>query len=140
VRVVPELPRIHFNPVLSPFSDLRLGPPDPRPPTPERRDVSTGSLRSMGAAGSILSIGSAGSILSIGSAGSILSIGSAGSILSVGSAASVLAIGSFASVASIGSALSIGALGGWAQHPGRVVEVATTALTLGALVAATRRC
>ncbi|HEY8059741.1 MAG TPA: hypothetical protein VID94_13355 [Acidimicrobiales bacterium] len=128
---MPELPRIHFNPVLSPFSDLRLGPPDPRPPTPERRDVSTGSLRSMGAAGSILSIGSAGSILSIGSAGSILS---------VGSAASVLAIGSFASVASIGSALSIGALGGWAQHPGRVVEVATTALTLGALVAATRRC
>ena len=121
MRAVPELPRIHFNPVLSPFSDLRLGSPDPPPPPPERRDVSTGSFPSLGAAGSILSIGSAGSVLSIGSA------------------ASVLAIGSFASVASIGSAFSIGALGGWAQRPGRVVEVATTALTLGALVAATRR-
>ncbi|MET0802906.1 MAG: hypothetical protein ABW009_03340 [Acidimicrobiales bacterium] len=118
---MPELPRIHFNPVLSPFSDLRLGSPDPPPPPPERRDVSTGSFPSLGAAGSILSIGSAGSVLSIGSA------------------ASVLAIGSFASVVSIGSAFSIGALGGWAQRPGRVVEVATTALTLGALVAATRR-
>jgi len=130
VRAVPELPRIHFNPVLSPFSDLRLGPPDPPPPPPVRRDLSTGSFQSIGSAGSILSIGSAGSILSIGSAGSILSIGSAGS---------VLAIGSFVSVASIGSAFSIGALGGWAQRTGRVVEVATTALTLGALVAATTR-
>ncbi len=121
MRAVPELPRIHFNPVLSPFSDLRLGPPDPPPPPPVRRDLSTGSFQSIGSVGSILSIGSAGSILSIGSAGSILSIGS------------------FVSVASIGSALSIGALGGWAQRPGRVVEVATTALTLGALVAATTR-
>ncbi|HEY5696312.1 MAG TPA: hypothetical protein VIT01_02295 [Acidimicrobiales bacterium] len=40
---------------------------------------------------------------------------------------------------SIGSAFSVGAFGGWARRPGRMVEVATTALTLGALVVATRR-
>ena len=118
-----ELPSIRFNPVMSPGSNVHLGP---RP----------GALGSIDSEGSIQSIGSVGSVLSIGSAGSVLSIGSAGSILSIGSAGSVLSIGSIGSVASIGSALSVGAVGGWIERPGRLVEAGATLMAVAALATA----
>jgi hypothetical protein len=89
--------------------------------------------------GSIQSIGSVGSILSIGSVGSVLSIGSAGSVLSIGSAGSILSIGSVGSIASLGSGFSVGAIGGWSERPGALVETASTALAVAALVVAATR-
>jgi hypothetical protein len=132
---VPELPRIHFNPILSPFSNIAFD--HPRRPAPAPPAVASDG--SVGSAGSLWSIGSAGSILSIGSSGSILSIGSAGSILSIGSAASVGSLLSFGSVGSVASALSVGAVGGWLERPGQVVQAGATVLAVAALASAALR-
>jgi len=124
---VVELPRIHFNPIMSPFSKVALAEPGTQATASDLADCSPGSLWSIGSAGSILSIGSAGSILSIGSAGSVLSIGSAGSV------GSLL---SFVSVGSVASALSIGGVGGWMERPGKVVQAGATLMALAALATA----
>jgi hypothetical protein len=125
---VVELPRIHFNPILSPFSDVVLD--QPRKAAPHQ---------SLGSSGSLWSIGSSGSILSIGSSGSILCIGSAGSVLSIGSAASVGSFLSFASIGSVASALSVGAVGGWLERPGKVVQAGATVMAVAALATAALR-
>jgi hypothetical protein len=127
---VVELPRIHVNPVLSPFSKVDFDRPRSVVPEPASHGGSVGSL---------WSIGSAGSILSIGSSGSILCIGSAGSVLSIGSAASIGSLLSFGSVGSVGSALSVGAVGGWLERPGKVIEAGATVLAVAALASAALR-